>query len=178
MKNSYVAIVLALVILGCVSIESPIESSSTIQNTLDNNITTTQTHWEATENIPFKGGGKIEIDQLLSFKIRTKSMSTGVDTKISVTVDLLLDDTHQMLFHFEPSGLLFDPSADLTIKWHKLDLREGESLKLYYLPNGINGEKVLLYDSDNPSKIYKWDKTLKLVHLPISHFSLYALSKN
>ena len=169
-----IALAMFIIFLGCEKMKAPTDPTASIQKKKNNNVTSTETHWEATKIIKYKGGGKLSIDKLFSLKVKTKSMDTGEDTEISGEADLQPDGS--LLFHFEPSGLAFQPSAELTLSWHKLNLGEYETLKLHLIEP--DGDRVLIATSNDDSSPYKWDKAGKIVRFDIPHFSLYALSKD
>jgi hypothetical protein len=158
---------------GCEGMKSPTESNASIQKKKNKNFVSTETHWETEKIIKYRSGGTIKIDKLFSFKVKPKSMSPGEDTPIFCEIDLQGDGT--LLFHFEPS-LEFNPYAEFTLKWHKINVGEYEILKLYLIED--DGNKVLMSTSNDNSGPYEWDKTGKIVRFEIPHFTLYALSKD
>lgn len=176
-----ISVVMAVVIgiWGCEKMRAPTEPTASIEGKKSNDVTSTETFWEASETIEYKNGGKLKIDKLFSLKVKPKSMTdeynNPVDENITGAVKL---DNGELLFNFKPDGLTFNPAAELTLKWHKLDVGEWETINLYYLPDGKDGQPVLISDSNDDSGRYKWDKANKVVWFEISHFSLYALSKD
>jgi hypothetical protein len=184
LQSAVVILISSIGFFGCDSLHAPTQpdinhsvdewTNISAANNQDVDAEDQKTHCEAVKKIKYENGGKLKIDKVFSLQVTTKSMNTGTDTEIFGEADLLPDGT--MRFHFEPSGLHFDPPAQLTLKWQKMDVRENDTLKLYYIMP--NGQKELISNMNDNSGLFHWDKHGKNVIFEIPHFSLYSLSRD
>lgn len=124
------------------------------------------------EVISYAKGGSLEIDGLLNFEVSPNSMDTEVNTTLFCEAQEVFHGL-PLLMNFEPTGLAFDPPAVLTFKASGLSTPDWYRLKLYYLPCGVQGDWVAVPDSG-----FTIDAAAGSISFNVSHFTLYALSKD
>lgn len=134
--------------------------------------------WVEEKIISYENGGKINIKSMVELHVSALSMSTGQDTRIFVGVILTEDD--QLIFHFRPSGLFFDPQAELVLDPKKLEKKlgiefDGDNPVYLKWLNPLTQEWEVVSSLGKSDETYKWDEE-KRVTFKISHFSIWSFS--
>ena len=136
-------------------------------------------HWQGSKVISNSEGGKLKIDKFYSLKVAPKSMTRNGHILDKATISGIADlcPDGSLIFHFQPSGLQFDPPAQIEINWHKMGVKESQDVNLLWY-NPENAEWVTMSDWNDNTGIYKWHKKGKKISFYVNHFSFYSISKD
>jgi len=139
---------------------------------------------KSSKMIIYGEGGVLSVKNVFELGVQPNSMRSdptqsdslqgdGTDAYIMGEAALVFDKL-PLLLRLEPTGLQFDPPARLRIDTDWLNEAEWYKLKLYYLPGGIRGEWIQVPDASSQVALH----SPNAISFEISHFTLYALSKD